>query len=200
MRRSCAVVVLLFLAAVPHAAAQSLQVSGHVATAQWSEFDGGDFGVGGRLTWKPSSFIGVDAEATWYPSDFQPDGAAFSRQRVEGMLGLTFGPRLDRVRPFAKASAGFLKVSPTSGGFACIAIYPPPLACRLAGGDTLPVFEIGGGIEVDAASRIFFRADLTERILRYPGPVFRGSGLDNLVDEDFFGGALKLLVGAGLRF
>ena len=105
------------------------------------------------------------------PSDF-PDRIAFSRDRLEGLFGVTVGPRMHRVRPFAKAAAGFLKVGATPGAFACIAIFPPPLNCALAGGDTLPAFEIGGGVEIDATSRAFIRADVTDRILKYPGPTF----------------------------
>ena len=200
MRRLCVGVLLFVLGLAPRAAAQSFAVGGHVASSQWSEFEGGDVGVGGRLTWKPLSLVGVDAELTWHPSDFEPDGVPFSRRRVEGMFGVTFGPRINRVRPFAKAAAGFLRVSPTSGAFACIAIFPPPLSCVLAGGDTLPAYEIGGGIEIDATQRMFIRADFTDRILRYPGPVFRGVGLGERVDENFFGGALKFTLGWGMRF
>jgi hypothetical protein len=177
--------------------AQAFEASAHFAASQWSEFDGSDLGFGGRLTWKPSSIIGVDAELTWYPSDF-PDGIAFTRSRLEGLFGLTVGPRLNRVRPFAKASAGFLNVGETPGAFACIAIFPPPLNCALAGGDTLPAFEIGGGLEIDATARTFIRADVTDRILRYPGPTFD----DNfeIREEGFLGHALRFTIGAGFRF
>jgi hypothetical protein len=177
--------------------AQSFEASTHFAASQWSEFDGNDYGFGGRLTWKPSSIIGVDADLTWYPSDF-PDGIAFTRSRLEGLFGVTVGPRLNRVRPFAKASAGFLNVGATPGAFACIAIFPPPLNCALAGGDTLPAYEIGGGLEIDATARTFIRVDVTDRILRYPGPTFD----DNfeIREEGFIGHALRFTIGAGLRF
>ena len=177
--------------------AQSFEASAHFAASQWSEFDGNDLGFGGRLTWKPSSLIGVDADLTWYPSDF-PDRIAFTGNRFEGLFGVTVGPRLSRVRPFAKASAGFLNVGETPGPFACIAIFPPPLSCVLAGGDTLPTYEIGGGLEIDATARTFIRADVTDRILRYPGPTLDD---DFQIREDgFFGHALRFTIGAGLRF
>ncbi len=177
--------------------AQSFEASAHFAAAQWSEFDGSDLGFGGRVTWKPSSMIGVDADLTWYPSDF-PDGLAFTRSRVEGLFGVTVGPRLNRVRPFAKAAAGFLHVGQTPGAFACIAIFPPPLNCALAGGDTLSAYEIGGGIEVDATPRSFIRADLTDRILKYPGPTFDANF--TMREAGFLGHALRFSLGAGFRF
>ena len=198
MRRLCAVVLLLVVVVPTQSAAQSFAVGGHFTSSRWSEFEGADNGFGGRVTWMPSSSIGIDADLTWYPSDFEPDGVPFSQRRFEGLFGATIGPRLNAVRPFAKASAGFLNVGPTGGAFACIAIFPPPLACALAGGDTLPAFEIGGGVEIDAASRYFFRADITDRILKYPGPTLTPDFEVN--DEGFFGHALRITLGAGLRF
>lgn len=185
------------LFAAPAARAQSFGASVHLASSQWSEFDGNDLGFGGRITWKPSALIGVDADLTWYPSDF-PEGIAFTRSRFEGLFGATVGPRLDRIRPFAKAAAGFLKAGATPGALACIAIFPPPLNCALAGGDTLPAYEIGGGVEVDATPRTFIRVDVADRILKYPGPAFDSNF--NVRDEGFFGHALRFTIGAGVRF
>lgn len=179
------------------AGAQSFGVGAHVAASSWSEFDGSDFGVGGRLTWQPSSVLGVDADLTWYPSEF-PDGIAFTRNRLEGLFGVTVGPRVNRVRPFAKAAAGFLRVGPTPGAFACIAIFPPPLNCALAGGDTLKAYELGGGVAIDAAARTFFRVDVADRIVIYPGPTFDSKF--QIKDDDFAGHALRVTIAAGIRF
>jgi hypothetical protein len=200
IRLLAAVFILLFSASL--ASAQSFAAGMHFASSQWSEFDGNDRGIGGRIAWLPVSKLGVEADITIYPSDFPPGTvAAFSNAyRFEGLFGVTFGPRLNRVRPFAKAAAGFLKVETNAAAFACIAIFPPPLACILAGGATLPAYELGGGVEIDLTARSFIRADIAERILSYPGPTFRGPGLRERVDERFFGGALRLAIGAGLRF
>ena len=179
------------------AAAQSFEAGVVVAVAQWSEFDGSDIGVGGRLTWKPSSLVGIDAELVSYPSDF-PDRISFSRSRFEGLFGATVGPQLNRVRPFAKVAAGFLNVGATPGGFACIAIFPPPLACVLAGGDTLPAYEIGGGIDVGVSAKTFIRADVTDRMLHYPGPTLGDDFIAR--DDGFLGHALRFTIGGGLRF
>jgi hypothetical protein len=181
------------------AQAQSFQADVHFSSAQWSEFDGSDNGIGGRFTFMPSSMIGLDADLTWYPSDFPPDQVAFSGSRIEGLFGATIGPRINRVRPFAKAAAGFLKVADPPLGFACIAIFPPPLACVMAGGPTLPAYEIGGGIEVSATPRTLFRADIGDRILKYPGPTFR-NGLRDRVEDGFLGHAIRFTIGGGIRF
>ena len=188
---------MLLLLAAPAARAQSFEAGAHVASSRWSAFEGSDLGIGGRLTWTPSPMLGVDADLTWYPSDF-PEGIAFTRRRFEGLFGVTLGPRLDRVRPFAKIAAGFLSVGATPRAFACVAIFPPPLNCALAVGDTLQAYDIGGGVEIDATARTFVRVDLTDRILKYPGPTF-DSHFD-VRDEGFRGHAVRVTLGAGIRF
>ena len=195
--RSLAIAVFVFVLVPTSAVAQSFEAGAHFSSARWSEFEGSDNGFGARLTWHASSLVGVDAELTWYPSDFT-EGIAFTRSRVEGLFGATIGPRLNRVRPFAKVAGGFLDVGATPGAFACIAIFPPPLACQLAGGDTLPAFEIGGGISADMTDRTFVRVDITDRMLRYPGPTIDSDF--QVRDEGYFGHALRLTLGAGFKF
>ncbi len=192
-----AFIVLCVLSSSP-AIAQSVQVDAHVTSSKWSEFDSSDNGFGGRISFKPISLIGIEADVTWYPGEYEPDGVAFSRNRTEGLLGITVGPKIDRIRPFAKVAAGFLKVGATPGAFACIAIFPPPLNCSLASGDTLQAYEIGGGIEFDASRRFFIRGDIADRILKYPGPTF-DSNFD-IKEDGFFGHAVRFTLGAGVRF
>jgi hypothetical protein len=200
--QGCLLVIALLVLDVTRAHAQSFAVGIHVASSQWSEFDGTDRGIGGRMSWLPIPMLGVEADITIYPADFPPGtAAAFSNAyRFEGLFGATFGPRLNRVRPFVKAAAGFLRVETNATAFACVAIFPPPLACILAAGATLPAYEIGGGVEMNTTDRTFIRVDLADRILSYPGPTFRGPGLRERVDEGFFGGAMRLTIGGGVRF
>jgi hypothetical protein len=179
--------------------AQSFEVGGHVSVSQWSDVDGNDVGVGGRFTFKPLPLVGIEAELTWYPGDFPPDTvASFSGRRLEGLFGVTAGPKLGRLRPFGKAAAGFLDIGTTPRAFACVAIFPPPLTCTLAGGPTLPAYEIGGGIEIDASSKTFVRADVSDRILKYPGPTFDANFERH--DDGFLGGAMRFTLGGGIRF
>jgi len=179
--------------------AQSFEAAAHVSISQWSEFDGHDIGVGGQFTFKPLPLIGLEAGVTWYPGDFPPDTVtSFSGQRLEGLFGVTVGPRLGRLRPFVKGAAGFLDIGATPRVFACVTIFPPPLACALAGGMTLPTYEVGGGVEVDASRSTFIRADISDRILKYPGPAFDSNFERH--DEAFFGGAVRLTLGGGFRF
>lgn len=198
MKRVFILSCLALFSFLPDLFAQSIQVDAHFTSSKWSEFDSADNGFGGRVTFKPISLIGIEADLNWYPGEYEPDGVAFSRNRFEGLFGVTVGPKIDRIRPFAKVTAGFLKVGATPGAFACIAIFPPPLNCKLAGGDTLPAFEIGGGVEFDATSRVFIRGDVSDRILRYPGPVFDNNF--EIREDGIYGHALRFTAGVGIRF
>lgn len=197
MCRLLTVATICLVVSVPTARAQSLQGSVHLAASQWSEFDGTDLGLGGRLTWKPTALIGVDADLTWYPSDF-PDRVAFSGSRFEGLFGVTVGPQLNRIRPFAKAAAGFLRSSEAPEPFPCLAIFPPTLNCLMAVGHTMPAYEIGGGVEVSTTRTTFLRVDVADRMIEYPSPFF-GSNCE-VLDDGCFGHALRFTIGAGLRF
>lgn len=186
-----------FLVCSNPAAAQSFEAGIHLAASQWSEFDGTDIGVGGRLTWTPTTLLGVDADLTWYPSDF-PDRIAFSGSRFEGLFGVTVGPQINHLRPFAKAAAGFLRSSEAPEPFPCVLIFPPPLNCLMAAGHTMAVIEIGGGLEIRPANITFFRVDISDRMIRYPGPSF-GQNLQR-IDEASYGHAFRFTLGAGFRF
>lgn len=194
---ACLVVIVVSPAsALAQTDGPRFQLGVQFATATSSEFDSTDIGVSGRLSWSPSTLLGVEAEIGFYPSDFA-DEPAFSRSRMEGLFGVTAGPRLGQLRPFAKLRSGFVDLSNAPRPFACILIFPPPLACRLAGGDTLFALDVGGGLELLLNDRTFARFDLSDRAVRYPGPVITGGSVRN---ESFYGHDLRVSVGGGVRF
>jgi hypothetical protein len=161
------------------------------------EFEGSDFGVSGLFSWHPMTLVGLEGEVGLYPKDFGSP-RAFSANRSEGLFGLTVGPRLGRLRPFAKLRPGFLRFAEAPAPFPCILIFPPPLRCTLAGGKTVAAFDLGGGVEWLATNRTFVRFDAGDRVLRYPSPSIDRTGAVHdsaLVSHD-----LRLSVGAGLRF
>jgi hypothetical protein len=197
-----ALVFAIAVVALPdQAVAQSnedrFELSVHVSTTLWSQFGRNDVGLGGRFAWHPVEPIGIVSEITLYPRDF-PDRVPFSRDRVEGLFGVTVGPRFGRLRPFARLRSGFLNVREAPQPIACILIFPPPLSCQLASGRTLLALDIGGGVEVFATHRTFVRIDAGDRLLKYPGPVFDGNFTRR--DADFFSHDFRFAAGAGLRF
>jgi hypothetical protein len=168
-----------------------------VSSAVSSQFDATDVGLGGRIAWHPVEPLGIESEIDLYPADF-PDQRAFSRGRVEGLFGVTVGPRFGRLRPFARLRSGFLNIREAPQPFPCILIFPPPLSCALASGRTLVAFDIGGGVELFATPRTFVRIDAGDRLLKYPGPVFARNFTRR--DDAFFSHDFRFAAGAGLQF
>lgn len=196
--RTVSLALLLLVLSSSAASAQPFGLSANFVAAQWSEFDGSDRGVGARLSWTPGTVLALEGEFNWYPAEFPGGHITFSGSRLEGLAAITVGPRLNRVRPFVRAGAGFLRASGAPEPFPCVAIFPPPLHCLLAAGETMPAIEIGGGVEVSTSARTFIRFDAADRILRYPGPTFGPA--DQLDEDGFFGHAFKFTLGGGWRF
>ena len=189
------IVVLLTCFAVPAAAQGQAEVAAQFVAVRSSEFDATDKGIGVRFTWLPSRLVGADAEVNFFPNDFG-GRASFSSSRSEGLFGVTVGPRIGPLRPFAKLRPGFLNFrgQPT----VCILIFPPPLTCTLASGRTLAAVDLGGGIDIATTARTFVRVDLGDRLVRYPGPAFDS---DRMIREDsFFAHEFRFAAGAGVRF
>ena len=196
------VVLVCVLVLAPHsvsaqAAESQFEAGIHLATVASSEFEATDVGVGGLLSWRPDGLFGADAELTFYPSDFA-DTPTFSASRIEALFGVTVGPRRGGFRPFVKLRPGFVRFAAAPQPFPCIAIFPPPLACQMAAGDTLFALDIGGGVEFQTSSRTFVRVDLGDRALKYPGPVFETDG--TVQEESFFSHDFRFQIGGGLRF
>ncbi|HEY5619397.1 MAG TPA: hypothetical protein VIK60_15765 [Vicinamibacterales bacterium] len=174
-----------------------IEVGVQVASALSGQFDAADTGLGGRVSWRPRRFLGLEAELNVFPTDF-PDPRPFSRGRLEGLFGATAGVAFDRIRPFARVRSGFVTVQASPEPFACILIYPPPLTCTLAAGRTLPAVDLGGGVDINTTARTFVRVDIGDRLLRYPAPVFDA---DRVVRQDpFFVHEFRVATGVGVRF
>ena len=192
----CAV-LLAPCSALAQADPARFELGAQFASANPSEFNATDAGLGGRAAWWPFEAVRLETEVNLYPGSF-PGERGFSRGRVEALFGATAGPAFGRVRPFAKVRPGLVRFRGPSEPFACILIFPPPLSCVLAGGRTLFAVDIGGGVDLSVARRAFIRLDLGDRLMRYPGPV-----LDNQQtarERAFFSHEFRLAAGAGVRF
>lgn len=186
--RSVTIAAFVLLAACSAMAQErTLDFGAQVAIAAPGEFDGGDVGIGARLAWRPSGLLGIEGEVDVYPAAFPDDAPPFSGSRVEALFGVTLGPRLGIVRPFARVRPGVLRYGEAPEPIVCIAIFPPPLSCQLAAGKALFVVDIGGGVEVDMSRRTYVRVDVGDRIVRYPEP--------SAVGHD-----TRVAVGVGVRF
>jgi hypothetical protein len=171
MRLAAALLVM-----IPSAAAAqppAFELGGQIAVIEVGEFDANDTGGGIRAAWRPQPLIGVEAEVNFFLSDFAPGGSnrpGISGSRIEALFGATVGPRVGAVRWFGRARPGLVRYGEAGGPIACILIFPPPLSCQLAAGQTLFAFDAGGGMEVDIGPRMLFRLDIGDRMVKYPEP------------------------------
>jgi hypothetical protein len=195
------IVVCVFAFPWP-AAAQSderqFQVAVQFASAVSGEFDSTDVGVGGRFSWNPVALVGAEAEVAFYPGDFPGDDPAFSASRVESLFGVTVGPRLGWVRPFVRVRPGLVNFSEAPAPFPCILIFPPPLRCAMASGETVFAFDLGGGVELFPSGRTFVRVDAGDRAVRYPAPAIDSDGTPR--EDAFFSHDFRFAIGGGVRF
>jgi hypothetical protein len=61
----------------------------------------------------------------------------------------------------------------------------------------LPAVDIGGGVEILTSGRVFIRADVGDRMVKYAGPVIA----DRTISTDgFFSHDFRFATGAGWRF
>jgi hypothetical protein len=193
--------VMFVLAWAPSIAQQGpdrFQLGGQLPVVDSSELDNTDVGLGARFSWNPITLLGTEAEFNFYPEDLGPNGATFSSARVEGLFGFTVGPRIGAVRPFAKLRPGFVTFREAPAPFPCILIFPPPLSCALGAGATVFALDVGGGVEFLPAARMFFRVDLSDRMVRYPGPAFDSGGRAH--EDAFYGHDFRFAAGAGVLF
>jgi hypothetical protein len=201
MNRVMTVLVALLVGLSRSTAAQSdgnrFQLGVQITRAMSEEFNKTDVGVGVRFSWHRTALWSAETEIGFFPADF-PDEPAFSSNRVEGLFGVTVGPRLGRLRPSAKLRPGFVAFRKAPRPFACIAIFPPPLACTLASGDVLFALDLGGAIEAFPTGHTFLRMDLGDRLVRYPATVLDRRG--RIRDDAFFGHDVRVAFGGGLRF
>jgi hypothetical protein len=162
-----------------------------------SELDTSEAGVGVLLAWSPTPLAGVEAEVVIHPADMGSD-PPFSSGRVETLFGLSVGPRLARLRPFAKTRLGIIRFWESPEPLACIAVYPSPVRCTLATGRTAVGVDLGGGVEVLPPGRMFVRFEAGDRLLSFPGPIISSDG--TVHENGFFANDLRISVAGGLRF
>lgn len=180
---------LVIVPAAGAAQSRSFELGGQLTIVTPAGSDEADVGVGVRAAVRAAPLIGVEAELDVYPNDFPGKGrrVPFSAGRVEALFGVTIGPRLGHIRPFARVRPGVLRYQAASEPVICIAIFPPPLSCQLAAGRTLFAFDVGGGVEIDTSRRSFVRMDAGDRLVRYPAPTSTAH-------------EMRVAVGGGYRF
>jgi len=198
-------VVVLALGALTAGASRAMaqppavDVGGHVGVLRLGELDTTDVGVGPDVVWRMTPVLAIDGALTWFPgSNASSGGSSRHARRTLGLTGLRAGISAGSVDVFARARGGFLRFSP-GPPTVCIAIFPVPLVCQLAGGYTAFAADVGGGASVGLISSGRLRAfvEAGDLMVRYGFMSFRPNGTTS---ESFLSHNLLVSIGAAWRF
>jgi hypothetical protein len=189
---------LALLAAAPAARAQGsrFDASLQLSITRHGTFDETDAGAGARLSYRLTGWLGIDAHLNWFPKDL--GDPAFSSSRTQGLVGLKAGRDLTRSGVYGAVRPGFLRFGEAPQAFACILIFPPPLACSLAAGETAFTLDLAAGYQLLAGDDVVVRFELGDGMVRYPGPAIDGDGEAH--QDAFWKHGLRATVSVGWRF
>lgn len=187
---------LLVASAAVQAQDRRGDVSVQASIRSLSEFDETEAGLGARLSYRLGRWLAVDGEANLFPADVGTP--AFSGSRLEGLAGLRVGPRLGRAGVFLGLRGGAVRFSEAPAPFPCILIFPPPLNCAIAGGDTLPAVQLTAGFEAYPSDRLVVRVEAGDQLLRYSGPAFTPDR--EVIDDGLWSHNFKATASLGWRF
>ena len=171
-------------------------VSAQVSVRSLHEFDETEAGFGARLSYRLSRWLAADGEVNLFPGD--AGSPAFSGSRLEGLAGVRGGPHLGRTGVFLALRGGAVRFSEAPAPFACIAIFPPPLVCAIAAGDTVPTVQLSGGFETVPRDRVVVRVEAGDQLLRFSGPAFTADR--EVLEKGLWSHNFKATASVGLRF
>ena len=121
-------------------------------------------GILGRLGYNLHDSLSVEGEISLFPQGLGVPSRGF----VTGFFGARYGPQFQHIGVFGKVRPGFVRFQEPAEPFACIAVFPPPLACVI-GGRTEFALDAGGVVEL-YARRLTFRVDAGDAMIRFREP------------------------------
>ncbi|MGE0452699.1 MAG: hypothetical protein AB7O37_04115 [Vicinamibacteria bacterium] len=191
-----ALAALLTLPAAVEAQDERSDVGVQASFTRYGEFDESEIGLGLKLGHRLARQLALDAELNLEPGGLGE--RSFSSNRFEALAGLRLGLDLQRSGAYLTLRGGVSRFAAAPEPIPCIAIFPPPLACVLAEGKTLPAFGFGAGFQALVGERAVLRLEIGDQMLRYPGPAFAEDRA--IEDESFWRHNLRLTAGVGWRF
>jgi hypothetical protein len=196
LRLSLVVIAALSGGAPAHGEEARWDAGAELAVSRLSSLEETAVGLGLRLSFRAHDWLALDAGATFAPADL--GAPAFSGSQTELLLGLRVGPRPRPLGGYVALRGGFVRFSDAPGPLACIAIFPPPLSCVVAAGESPLAFQAGAGLEGKVGGRALVRIEVGDRLVRMPGPSLDARREARL--EDFWSHELRLSVGAAFLF
>jgi len=172
------------------------EAGGQLTLNRLREFQGTDPGGGVRVAWYPHRSIAIESQFDVLGSGLRGI-AAYNRLRVQNLFGLKAGVGSRQFALFAKLRSGYTRFMEGSGRVGCIAVFPPPVDCLLAGGYTAYTMDVGGGVEFRPQPRFVLRLDAGDTMLRLPGPSRSKAGVRT---GRYLSHGFQVGIGAAVRF
>ena len=189
--------VLVTAAALLMVPAQNAQAQSHSETpkvefgAQYTflrlrDFDINDSGVGGRLTYNVTDNFGIEGEANFFP-ERRPNFATLqlppffsvNSRRAQGLFGVKYGMRSEKLGIFGKLRPGFMHFSEGTS------------VPGVSSSATEFALDYGGVLELYPARPFALRFDVGDTVIRYDKAVFV---------NPFFTHNLQISTGVAFRF
>jgi hypothetical protein len=190
---------VVLLAVLPSARALAdeprADASLRLGLTDYHELDATDFSLGIGFSYRLTSWLATDAALSLAPANL--GDPAFSDSRTEGALGFRLGPHLARSGVYAAVRPGFVKFSEPAEPTVCIAIFPPPLSCTLATGQSVFALDLAGGLQLQN-ERGVLRFEVGDRLVKYPGPILDADSEPRF--DGFWSHNLAASVAVGVRF
>jgi hypothetical protein len=126
-----------------------------------------NYGFGGRFGYRQSKYFTLEGEGNFFPHD----GVLDAGRKIQGFFGVKAGKRFEKIGVFAKARPGFVRYSRgdyREPGGPCIAVFPQPIGCFQALGETRFAADLGGVFEYYPTKRTIIRFDAGDTIVRLP--------------------------------
>jgi len=167
-----------------------VEIGADVAALRLSGIDATDAGVGARVAWLPSDWLGWEASAGVFLS------GRGNVERGGRKVHVLFGPKVGRhwggAGLFAKAGLGVARVGEGRQLGPCVAIFPQPESCY--GAETRLAFDAGGGVEVRPVPRVALRVGVSDLMTRLGDQSARFGHTGDLAHD------LRITAGVGFRF
>lgn len=199
-RSAAAVAAVFFTALAPGSAARADEprwdATAELSVARLGSLDETATAGGVRLSFRLADALALDAGALFAPGDLGEP--AFSGSQTELSAGIRVGPGPDPFGFYLAMRGGTVRYAESPGPLACIAIYPPPLACVVSTGETAPQLQLAAGVERLLGGAGLLRLEVGDRLVRMPGPSFDASGEAH--QDDFWSHEVRLAVAVGVRF
>jgi hypothetical protein len=167
-----------------------VEIGAQFSFIHFSDLASNDVGVGGRLCYNLTDFLGVEGEVNYFPSDKDNiglfTGVGQGGHKADVLVGPKIGFHSNKWGVFGKFDLGAIHFS-------------RDIFTDSSPGDTDFAFDFGGGVEYYPSRRTYVRLDVGALIFRIPGSSVNENGI-LATSPAFYSHNFQMSLGIGARF